>query len=465
MLQAPEIMNPAENPLPAVARFGLLALLMAAPLAFGAVQPWAWGTMTVVASCLLLLWALGCVRAGRLTLLWSPLYVPGVALLVLAAVQLRFGLTRDEIGTREAVIKLATCLIIFFLAQHLFEEASPPVWRTAGIAIGVYLLAIAVFAILQAFAWPGLLYGVVKPRWDGYLFGPYVNHNHYAGLMEALLPLTTGSLLTLPEGHKWKPIGMFALLVGLSSVLLCGSRSGTLAALLELAMFLLIMAGRPAPAVGVLGCRGRAPGAPAVGVLGWRGTPALFGLGVVMLAAALFAFLDAGGVRNRWTEAADSPEAAAGARYSMTADALRIWRDEPVAGFGMGAFSAAYPRYQSWATDLAVDHAHNDYAEFLAETGAVGGAILIAGIALLLGCGFGGLSRRLAGPAGWMRTAGAIGCCGLLLHSFTDFNLHIPANAAWFSLAAAFATGDRRRSLHPSKPNTGLLGTPADERC
>jgi hypothetical protein len=45
-----------------------------------------------------------------------------------------------------------------------------------------------------------------------------------------------------------------------------------------------------------------------------------------------------------------------------------------------------------------------------------------------------------------MQFAAAVGCCGLLVHSLADFNLHMPANAAWFAACAAIATGscDRR---------------------
>jgi hypothetical protein len=39
----------------------------------------------------------------------------------------------------------------------------------------------------------------------------------------------------------------------------------------------------------------------------------------------------------------------------------------------------------------------------------------------------------------WLHLGAAIGVCGLLVHSFSDFNLHIPANAAWFAACCALA--------------------------
>lgn len=85
------------------------------------------------------------------------------------------------------------------------------------------------------------------------------------------------------------------------------------------------------------------------------------------------------------------------------------------------------------------DHAHNDYLEVLAESGIIGGASLI-------GLAFGGLGYLFVL---WMKRKDyfvrgiVFGCMAgivsLLLHSFVDFNLHIPANALYF--VVLFALG------------------------
>jgi fumarate reductase subunit D len=38
------------------------------------------------------------------------------------------------------------------------------------------------------------------------------------------------------------------------------------------------------------------------------------------------------------------------------------------------------------------------------------------------------------------KLAALLGCTGILIHSLSDFNLHIPANAALFYVLAAIAT-------------------------
>jgi hypothetical protein len=50
------------------------------------------------------------------------------------------------------------------------------------------------------------------------------------------------------------------------------------------------------------------------------------------------------------------------------------------------------------------------------------------------------LRERLWHRVGGLQIGAAVGCCGLLVHSFIGFNLHIPAKATWFAVCAAIAT-------------------------
>ena len=432
----PQTVEPRSNPFFSTARILLLALLMAAPLAFGAVQPRAWGTMAVVVAVVLVVWALGCVRAAAVKLIWSWLYLPALALLALAVVQLRVGLTMDRIGTREAVIKLVMYLLIFFLTQHLFapvalastpavvraSTSSPNALSRLGIAVTIYAFAIAVFAIIQFFAEPGLLYGIVEPRWGGYVFGPYVNHNHYAGLMEMLIPIGVASVVSLRPKHPAKPFLLFAVFICLVSVILSGSRGGMIALVVEFVIF------------GVVAFRTSAQ----------RSRLLLVGLGVAALAGVFFSYLDPGDVWKRWQDAANTPELATIARQQMAIDSLRLSRDHLAHGVGLGAFEAAYPRYQTYVTDLAIDYAHNDYAQFFAEAGALGWVLTPVAIVIFLVVAFRRMGSRTARPEGWLPLGAAVGVCGVLVHSFSDFNLHIAANAAWFAVCCGLVAGNGR---------------------
>jgi hypothetical protein len=58
---------------------------------------------------------------GRLKILWSPLYVPAGFLFLLGMIQFAGHLTMDSMATREALVKLSTDLILFFLAGQIFS--------------------------------------------------------------------------------------------------------------------------------------------------------------------------------------------------------------------------------------------------------------------------------------------------------------------------------------------------------
>jgi O-antigen ligase len=325
--------------------------------------------------------------------------------------------------------------------------------RALGLAVTVYALALAVFAIVQFFSSPGLIYWTVKPRWGGWVFGPYVNHNHYAGLMEMLIPLAAVYVLSRPRRHPARLLLGFAVCVAVASVLLSGSRGGLIALGAEVLILAAILL-RQVPEGGF--CRGRAcptlfwmqPSAagygkpyPYLGVPGRR-LAAAGALGMVG-AVSLFLWMDRGDILRRFSTVASlarTPEATFGERRLVALDALRMFRHRPATGVGLGSFEAAYPPYRSFPSDFEWDHAHNDYAEALAETGLVGLALMLVSLGLFLGVAFGNLGERLQHEQGWMQLGAALGCCGLLVHSLVDFNLHIPANAAWFAFCAGLAT-------------------------
>ena len=167
---------------------------------------------------------------------------------------------------------------------------------------------------------------------------------------------------------------------------------------------------------------------------------------VLLFSCLLFAWVDTGEVVKRLGAVASPGDTWAewsSFRRSVALDSLRMLRDHSVIGIGLGNFETAYPQYQSFPTDLTVDYAHNDYAEAIAETGLAGAVLIFAALALFFRLAFRDWGRRLSSGDDWIAMGAAVGCCGLLVHSFFDFNLHIPANAAWFAVLAGIATTDK----------------------
>jgi O-antigen ligase len=400
----------------------LVFVLLAAPLPFGAVQAWAWGALALAASVLLLWWAVTSVRQGVVRFVWSPLYLPGLSFLLLGVVQLLGDCTHDAHGTREALLKLATDLTFFFLAAQFFP-ISRGAWHRLGFAVTVFAFLLALFAVLQFYSDPTRIYWSVKPRWPGWIFGPYVNHNHYAGLMEMLIPVACGYMLTRRAILPARLLMAVAVLLPFASVFLSGSRGGSVALSIEACLFIGILL-RNASVLE----RTKLAQSALLGIAG---------------AALVFFWMDTNQMSRRLAtvfEVSRLPEVGLAGRKATILDSLRMLRDHPWMGTGLGSFEVAFPPYQSLPTDDVWDHAHNDLVEALAETGLVGGLLITAALAFFFRLAFTDLRARLRLPDGWLQVGAAVGCCGLLVHSLCDFNLHIPANAAWFAVCAAWAT-------------------------
>jgi O-antigen ligase len=88
----------------------------------------------------------------------------------------------------------------------------------------------------------------------------------------------------------------------------------------------------------------------------------------------------------------------------------------------------------------------------LLETGLAGLGVGVWFLVVLYREGLRNLRPARLSPAALISAAALAGCTGLLAHSFTDFNLHIPANAALFYVLCAVATvpGSRNRGRYDS---------------
>lgn len=131
-----------------------------------------------------------------------------------------------------------------------------------------------------------------------------------------------------------------------------------------------------------------------------------------------------------------------GIRPQITKDSLRMFLKRPILGWGLGTFPTVYPRYRSFYTNLFVNEAHNDYAQLLAEMGLLGFTLAVCFLAGMYHRGLSASRRWQNHWDGTVSLAALIGCTGILLHSFVDFNLQIPANAAMFYVLCALAASE-----------------------
>jgi len=113
-----------------------------------------------------------------------------------------------------------------------------------------------------------------------------------------------------------------------------------------------------------------------------------------------------------------------------------IIREFPLFGIGLGSFGSVYPSFEA-GVELdygRLSHAHNDYLEYLAELGLVGGILLFGGILFMAVNSFLVWRERRHPEVKGLAMGGIIAMVSILIHSLTDFNLHIPANMLLFTV-------------------------------
>jgi O-antigen ligase len=160
---------------------------------------------------------------------------------------------------------------------------------------------------------------------------------------------------------------------------------------------------------------------------------------VVTLAAILVSWLGIGRALDRFATY-KKLETSEGRRVEMLHDSLHIFSDHRVLGTGLGTLQEVFPLYESHYDGLVVNHSHNDYAETLAETGAIGGLCGFVFLVFLFWKSWKILNSE-DDPRNFAFHAGALAAClGLLVHGGVDFNFRIPSNELIFLLQAALAT-------------------------
>lgn len=244
-------------------------------------------------------------------------------------------------------------------------------------------------------------------------FGPYVTTNQFAAALAMCLPaMMTAWLRREQRFHpSWRRAGgCVALAVG--ALLIVGpwaqSRAGVIAIGASVAAFLTLVS-ETAP----------------VRMIGGAVTASLAGLvivALVIMGGGLGEIADAAPAAVRFVVGSllHDPRAvaiqAAGVMFSGS----------PLLGTGLATFGSLFGRVVPG--DAILLYAHNDYAQWLAETGCAG-LVVAGGFVTSLGRRLRRFMRSTA-PATRLEPAAAwAGLAGIAVHSAFDWNLHLPANA------------------------------------
>ncbi len=396
-------------------RIGLCLLFAFSVLALGAVEVWSQSVLEISAALLLLWWAIVTYRNPGAKVHWNSLNGPMLGLIGIGFLQLIFHGTAYPFLTRTMLLKLAAYFLVLFLTAQAFR-ARKDLYKLSWFLI-TFCFAVSLLAIIQHFTSAGEIYWFSTLKIEGEPFGPYVNRNHFAGFVELTLPMGLGLMAFHGVRRDLIPLATLLTIVPISALILSASRAGIIGFGLEIAILVLLARSRKA----------------------WQGRRATAAAIMTLAALAIVAWVGTGRAIQRFS-GASIRDVTVSRRVSMFRGAAHIFLDHPIKGSGLGTLVDVFPSYENAYDGRLIDHAHNDYIEGLAETGLLGG---LCGAVFLWRLYREGRKNFMTDQGHFSRglhAAAIMAVCGLLLHSFVDFNLQIPANALLFLLQAYLVT-------------------------
>jgi putative inorganic carbon (HCO3(-)) transporter len=261
--------------------------------------------------------------------------------------------------------------------------------------------------------------------------GSYVNRNHLAGLLEMSLGVGIGMMIAQLEDRPRRSWSEF--LRDTATLLLSGR------AMLRLMLVIMVVAlvmtrsrmGNTAffASMLVTGALGLALSRHAP-----RGTVILIASLVVIDLALIGTWF---GVEKTVQRIKETTVQNVEERVDPSVYAVKILADYPVFGTGGGTFYTAFSRYRGHDITDFYDHVHNDYMQFLTETGVLGALLLGLLVLASFACAILAQARRRDPLARGVSFGVVMGVMAIGIHSTVDFNLQIPANAFLFTILLA----------------------------
>jgi O-antigen ligase len=282
---------------------------------------------------------------------------------------------------------------------------------------------------------------------EGFARGTYVNRDHYAGLLELVLPFALfypiailyrdRKLYQSPARPALKACCVLALgTVILIAVILSESRMAFLAVLAAL----FVGAGFAFGARILNVERSAKPGF-------WRKWAPIAAVGVVL--ALGFVFLPTDALIHRFADLTNTEDVSSDTRAQIWRESAGLVKAFPVFGSGLGTYESAFYRFKTVAPMNTVDFAHNDYLQVLAEMGIAGFAVGLLLLGMVLRSAVRGALYANSLDDRMMATACLASLTAILLHSFVDFNMYVPVNAlavAWIGGIGSVHLTSRRHA-------------------
>lgn len=402
----------------------LYFLLIFIPLAFGGVQILPLTILESISFLILAIWLIKRLFIPDSTVIKAYFWLPVILFILLVIFQL-FPLPKEILGflspkhlyifttfvPAEVLSKVQYCLTIYKepTLSKLFELLS---------YVSVFFVLLNTLETKKQFKRlilviisMGFLVSIIGMA-KGFTY-PFINRNHFAGYMELVFFITAGYSLTEMTKYK-RVLFSFIAMIMLVAIFLSLSRAGSLSFLGALIFMFTLLKLRKS-----------------------MRKKSTFILTIVIIGVIFLGVLGGGPVLKRFSSLFDKGIISSETRWAIDRDVLNIIVDFPAFGTGLGTFRNIYPMYNTLQLQDKVNYAHNDFLQLISEVGFLGLGLALWFLYLFFRNIFIAWLSQHHPFAKGIVLGGACAIFSLLLHSFFDFNLQIPANAFLFTVAMA----------------------------
>jgi O-antigen ligase len=419
----------------------VLAILIFAPLAMGAVGVWEFLVVQALIMGVMFLWGLRVALTSGMKLFWPALCWPVLAFALYAVARY---LTADiEYAARFEMIQTLLYGYLFFaVINNLTSRDSS---QAVSLVLVILAAGVSCYAIWQFMTHSGRVWNEISP-YRGRATGTYISPNNFSCFLEMTMPVALAFLLAGRVKPLTRILLCYALLTMGLALAVTFSRGGWVAAGVGIIAVLAILL-----------CHRKHRLVSFIVLVALSAGLAVF---VTNYLSHTFGYID------RVKSPGDREMSDMNSRAELWRAAEEMWADHFWFGVGPAHYDYRFRQYRAENIQARPDRAHNDYLNLLADWGTTGGVIVAAGI-LIFGIGLARTwkavrpDEREPGRGMSNRFAFFVGASSALLalaaHSIMDFNLHIPANALIGVIFLALLGGQLRFATANHKMEAGAV--------
>ena len=345
-------------------------------------------------------------------------------------------LSHYNFATYNELLKLLAYFALYYMViNSVKDQKRINILIYVFVGMGIFQV---LYGIVQTYSGSQNIWWWTNIYGKGWVTGTYINRNHLAGFLEMLLPLCFGfvianvkksgsrqkyhdySVSRLKRFKNWffsgeeKPKIILFFFMGIVlglGLLLAGSRGGIIS--FGISMFFMIF------------------------LFAFKNGYRKYGL----IAACLCMLILAYGLHIGIDKTLERFEHFGNlySRLDISKSVVPMIKDFPVFGTGWGNFIYMYPRYAlpQYSDRLILGNAHNDWLEMASESGMVGVLIFSGALITFLVRSIKLWFRRKDSFAIGLGVGVIFAVISISIHSFFDFNMHIPANPMALSVIMA----------------------------